>query len=225
MNSRHEVPQVVLLGGGIESTLLVKQLLAAGAAVIPVHVRCGLLWEECEARYIRRFCRANACPLLAPLLEIDRPCAELLGGHWGLTRTGIPRAGEPASRLEIPERNWTLLCTVAPRFARWPELHLVMGTTADNSYSDGTRAFFDGCERTLSEQLGRPVRIRTPLIRDDKSAVIRQADRETLALSFSCIDPQGELHCGRCYKCGRRRAAFRKAGVEDPTVYAGPPDS
>jgi 7-cyano-7-deazaguanine synthase len=220
MISPREVPQVVMLGGGIESTLLVKQLLAAGHEVIPVHVRCGLLWEECEARYIRRFCEANACPSLAPLVEIERPCAELLGGHWGLTGTGVPRAGEAASRLEIPQRNWTLLGTVAPRFARWPELHLVMGTTADNSYSDGTRAFFDGCERRLTEELGRPVRIWTPLIRDDKSAVIRQAGRETLALSFSCIDPQGDLHCGRCYKCGKRRAAFRKAGVEDPTVYA-----
>src|SRR5262249_30259576 len=155
--------------------LLVKQLLAAGKAVVPVHVRCGLLWEECEARYIRRFCQANACPSLAPLVEIEWPCPELLGGHWGLTGNGVPRAGEAASRLESPKRTGTLVGTVAPRFAQWPQLHLVMGTTADNSYNDGTRAFFDGCERRLAEELGKPVRIWTPLIRDDKSAVIRQA--------------------------------------------------
>jgi 7-cyano-7-deazaguanine synthase len=225
MTAPHEVPQVVMLGGGIESTLLVKQLLAAGEAVIPVHVRCGLRWEDCEARYIRRFCQTNACHLLAPLVEMEQSCPELLGGHWGLTGADIPRAGEAASRLEIPERNWTLLGTVAPRFARLPELHLVMGTTADNSYSDGTRVFFDDCECTLSAQLGKPVRIRTPLIEADKSTVIWMADRETLALSFSCIDPQRDLHCGRCIKCGRRQAAFRKAGVEDPTLYAAPPDS
>jgi 7-cyano-7-deazaguanine synthase len=215
---------VVLLGGGIESTLLVKQLLRSGVPVLPMHVRCGLRWEDCEALYIRRFCQANACAGLLPLVEIEAACAELLEGHWSVTGSRIPRAGDAPSSLEIPERNWTLLDTVARRLPDLTELHLVLGTTADNSYSDGTRGFFDGCERTLTAQLGKPVRIETPLIRADKSQVIRQADRETLALSFSCIDPQNDRHCGRCYKCGRRRAAFRKAGVDDPTIYANPSD-
>jgi 7-cyano-7-deazaguanine synthase len=220
MSAADEVPLVVMLGGGVESTLLVKQLLTAGQTVIPVHVRCGLHWEDCEALYIRGFLTANKSPRLLPLVEVPVACGDLLHRHWALTGDNIPKAGEPASRLEIPQRNWTLLSTAAALFPELPELTLVMGTTADNSYSDGTRQFFDDSEQTLTQQLGRPVRILTPLIREDKSRVIRQADRETLALSFSCIDPMNDLHCGRCYKCGKRQAAFRKAGVEDPTIYA-----
>jgi 7-cyano-7-deazaguanine synthase len=132
----------------------------------------------------------------------------------------IPRAGDPPLALEIPQRNLTLLGTAAARLSHLPRLHLVMGTTADNRFSDGTREFFDRCEQSLTLELGRPVSVLTPLIRADKTQVIRQADRETLALSFSCLDPHNDHHCGVCYKCGRRKAAFRQAGVEDPTVYA-----
>ena len=54
-------------------------------------------------------------------------------------------SGRPQS-LEIPLRNLSLLTTAAAHFAHLPELHLAMGTTADNHFSDGSRAFFDACE-------------------------------------------------------------------------------
>ena len=64
------------------------------------------------------------------------------------------------------------------------------------------------------------MRVLTPLIGLNKTQVIRKSDAATLAQSFSCVSPVGELHCGQCIKCGRRQAAFRAAGVRDPTVYA-----
>ncbi|HTI52151.1 MAG TPA: 7-cyano-7-deazaguanine synthase, partial [Planctomycetaceae bacterium] len=98
---------------------------------------------------------------------------------------------------------------------------LALGTTADNCYRDGSRDYFDRCEEILTLEAGRPVRVLTPLIGLNKTQVIQQSDRETLALSFSCVHPRNEEHCGECIKCGRRRAAFRAAGVEDPTRYGG----
>ncbi len=222
MSSPPEHPLVVLLGGGIESTLLVKQFLAAGKTVWPVYQHWGLRWEDVERTYARRFCQANACARLHPLTEVRHSHRDALGGHWALTGVQVPRAGDPAHCLEIPLRNLTLLRTAAARLSQLPELNLVMGTTADNHFSDGSREFFDRCEQQLTLEFHRPVRVLTPLIQADKSQVIRQADQETLALSFSCIDPQADLHCGVCYKCGRRKEAFRTAGVADPTVYANP---
>ncbi len=220
MSSPAAVPLVVLFGGGIESTTLVKRFLGEGKAVWPVYQHWGLRWEDCELAFSRRFCRACACERLHPLMEIRCSTPDAVKGHWAVTGGKVPRAGDPAGALEIPLRNLTLLTNAAFRLARLPELHLVMGTTADNHFSDGSRAFFDACERLLALQFSRPVRILTPLIGADKSQVIRQADRAALALSFSCLDPRDGLHCGACYKCGRRQAAFRQAGVEDPTVYA-----
>jgi 7-cyano-7-deazaguanine synthase len=215
-----EVPLVVLFGGGIESTTLLKRFLAERKTVLPVYQHWGLRWEDAELSSSRRFCRACACAHLHPLKEVRCSPPDALAGHWALTGANVPRAGDPPQALEIPLRNLTLLTTAAFHLRGLPELQLVMGTTADNHFSDGSRAFFDACERLLALQFCRPVRILTPLLGADKSQVIRQADPEALALSFSCLDPQKGLHCGGCYKCGRRRAAFRQVGIQDPTPYA-----
>lgn len=220
MSSSIEVPLVVLFGGGVESTTLVKRLLGEGRTVWPLYQHWGLHWEDCELAYARRFCKANECCRLARLIVVRYPHRDVLSAQWMVTGANIPRAGDPPGALKIPLRNLTLLTTAAGELTQLPELHLVMGTTADNSFSDGSREYFDICERLLKLEFQRPVSILTPLIHDDKTRVIQQSDPESLALSFSCLDPKADLHCGVCYKCGRRKEAFRKAGVKDPTVYA-----
>ena len=213
-------PVAVLLGGGVESTALVRRFLDEGRSVVPVHVHCGLIWDDCETRYVRRFCGAVAAPHLAPLVEIRLPLDGFLPGHWAVTGCNVPRAGAPAADLEIPLRNLTLLSFALHATKAREVATLAVGTTADNCYRDGSRTYFDKCEELLSLEAGRPVRVLTPLIGLNKTQVIRAADPAILALSFSCVDPQGDLHCGQCIKCGRRQAAFRSAGVADPTVYA-----
>jgi len=225
--AKHAGPVAVMLGGGVESTVLVKRFLADGFDVVPIHVHCGLIWDDCESRYVRRFCDANAAPTLAPLVEIRLPLHDFLKGHWTVTGVDVPQAGAAASDLEIPLRNLTLLSFAlhslrqrgAPA-AETGEVTLALGTTVDNCYRDGSRAYFDKCEEIFSLDAGRPVRVLTPLIGLNKTQVIRNSDAATLALSFSCVNPANDLHCGQCIKCGRRQASFRAASVADPTRYA-----
>ena len=242
-------PVAVLLGGGVESTALVKRFLSEGRTVVPVHVHCGLIWDDCETRYVQRFLESNAGTGLAPLVEIRLPLDDFLRGHWTVTGVNVPKAGASSADLEIPLRNLTLLsfalhrlrqlrndddAAVLPR-PRGDNAHpatspaaagvytLALGTTADNCFRDGSRAYFDKCEEVLSLDAGCPVRVLTPFMGLNKAQVIRNSDATTLEQSFSCVSPTGELHCGQCIKCGRRRAAFHAAGVRDPTVYANPP--
>jgi 7-cyano-7-deazaguanine synthase len=211
----------VLFGGGIESTALVRHFLREGATVLPVHVHCGLIWDDCETAFARRFLAANAGDRLLPLREIRLPLHDFLGNHWAVTGVNVPRSGSRAADLEIPLRNLTLLSFALHRLRDVAEPTLALGTTADNCYRDGSREYFDRCEEVLSLEAGQPVRILTPLIGFNKTQVIRQSDADTLALSFSCVHPVGGRHCGECIKCGRRRASFDAAGVDDPTDYAG----
>jgi 7-cyano-7-deazaguanine synthase len=213
-------PVAVLLGGGIESTALVRQFLAAGATVVPVHVHCGLIWDDTESLFIERFLAANAGDLLRPLREIRLPLGGFLGQHWAVTGVGVPAAGAASADLEIPLRNLTLLGFALHRLHDLTPVTMALGTTADNCYRDGSRAYFDRCEELLSLEAGRPVQIVTPLITRSKTQVIRQSDAETLRHSFSCVHPNRNQHCGQCIKCGRRQGAFRAAGIDDPTVYA-----
>jgi 7-cyano-7-deazaguanine synthase len=212
-------PVAVLLGGGVESTALVRRFVAAGDQVVPVHIHCGLIWDACELGFIRRFIAANASDRLHPLREIRLPLRDFLDGHWAVTGIGVPGAGAPSSDLEIPLRNLTLLSFALHAVKDIADVRLALGTTADNCYRDGSREYFNRCESVLSLEAGRPVRILTPLIALSKTDVIRQSDAQTLALSFSCVNPRDGKHCGQCIKCGRRQAAFRNAGVADPTEY------
>lgn len=211
---------VVLAGGGIETAALIPELLAAGAGVIPLHVRCGLRWEAHESAALRRCCARLAQPALKPIVEIEYPLRDLLAEHWGVSGDGIPDEDDDPGRLEIPLRNITLLTAAAIRFRDMPDLVLATGTTADNHFGDGSRAFFDGCEALLGMAMRRRVRVLTPFIHLTKTQIVRQSDVAALAASWSCVDPRGDEHCGRCIKCGRRQAAFRAAGVADPTIYA-----
>jgi 7-cyano-7-deazaguanine synthase len=227
-------PVAVLLGGGVESTALVRRFLAEGRTVVPVHVHCGLIWDDCETRYVQRFLDFNAGTALSSLIEIRLPLDDFLRGHWTVTGVNVPRTGASSADLEIPLRNLTLLSFALHRLRQMrngeahpaaltavtSEYALALGTTADNCYRDGSRAYFNKCEEVLSLDAGCRVRLLTPLIGMNKTQVIRSSDAATLAQSFSCVNPTGDLHCGQCIKCGRRQAAFGAAGVNDPTVYA-----
>lgn len=210
----------VLFGGGIESTALVRRFLDEGNEVVPVRIHCGLIWDDCESQFARRFLAANACDRLRPLREIRLPLHDFLGEHWAVTGRNIPRSGAAAAELEIPLRNLTLLGFAFQLVRGEADLVLALGTTADNCYHDGSREYFDRCQKVLSLEAGCDVSILTPLIHLNKTEVIQQSDEEALRLSFSCVNPNAGRHCGHCIKCGRRKASFQAAGVIDPTDYA-----
>ncbi|MEI6667168.1 MAG: 7-cyano-7-deazaguanine synthase [Acidobacteriota bacterium] len=215
---------IVLAGGGIETAALIPALLGAGAVVTPLRVRCGFGWERHESAALRRCCARLARPNLQPIVEVEYGLADVLASHWGITGRGIPTSTDDPALLEIPLRNITLLTAAATHFRDAPELVMATGTTSDNHFGDGSRAFFDASETLLSMATQMRVRVLTPFIEMSKTQVIQQADLAVLAASWSCIDPDGDQQCGRCIKCGRRRAAFLTAGVIDPTRYAAGDD-
>lgn len=220
----------VMLGGGVESTALVDRCLRRGQVVCPVHVHCGLLWDDAEAEHVNSFCRdrRRQTANLLELVDIRISLAGFLGDHWAQSGDEFPRAGDSSNRLEIPLRNLLLLGLAVhrlkrhPAFESVPELVLATGTTADNHFADGSRDYFDRCEPLLSLEAHKPVRISTPWIASHKADVIRESGPDVLALSFSCVAPMGLRHCGRCVKCDTRRQAFREANRIDPTDYAMP---
>src|SRR6478736_3489681 len=98
MTPSNPVPVVVMLGGGVESTKLVRDFLEAGTTVIPLHISCGLIWDACESEHIHRFLKAQNSPLLQPLIEFSVSLAGFLGNHWAVTGKQVPAADDPSSR-------------------------------------------------------------------------------------------------------------------------------
>lgn len=73
--------------------------------------------------------------------------------------------------------------------------------------------------------------ISAPLITYDKDKVVELGEKLGVPWeytyscyaghSFKIVDGRKlPVHCGRCSNCGRRKLAFKAAGVDDPSVYA-----
>ncbi len=210
----------LLLSGGLDSCILLGHLLERGHHVQPFYVCCGLAWEAEERTAARRFLGSLEQPRLADLVELDLPLADVYGGHWSVTGRDVPQANTPDEAVYLPGRN--ALLTI--KAALWCYLHgieqLALAVLRSNPFSDATGEFFREFETALGRAISGRIHIVRPLAKLDKCDVMRLGRHLPLELSFSCIAPVEGLHCGECNKCAERRAAFRLAGMTDPTLYA-----
>src|SRR6266702_2059055 len=69
----------VLASGGLDSAILVAELLCQGRAVHPIYVRSGLAWEPTEEVHLRRFLDTLTSPAPQPLTALHGVHAIALG--------------------------------------------------------------------------------------------------------------------------------------------------
>jgi 7-cyano-7-deazaguanine synthase len=213
----------VLASGGIDSSVLIAELLERRARVVPIYVRGGLRWEQAELEHLRRFLAAIARTGLEPLQLLDQPVGDVYGKHWSTGGARVPAGDSPDAAVFLPGRNLFLITKTAV----WCALHqvpsLALAVLRSNPFPDSTPEFFASLERLIERSLGTRVRLLRPLGTLDKVEVVRRGGGLPLALTWSCINPVGERSCGACNKCAERRAGFRSAGLHDPTPYVHGP--
>jgi len=211
----------VLVSGGLDSAALVHALLQTGSRVVPCYLHGGLRWETAEMYWLARLLGAMRCARLASLETVRLPLRAFYGGsHWSLTGRGVPGPRSRDAAVYLPGRNLLLVSAAAIRLAPRRVATFALGTLGGNPFRDATPRFFRQLAACLTQALGTPIHIVTPLAGLRKPAVIRSISGLPLALTFSCLRPRGLRHCGRCNKCAERQRAFRRARVADPTGYA-----
>lgn len=209
-----------LLSGGVDSAALVDRLLRQGSRVCPLYVRFGLRWERAELYWIRRLLKAMRASGLEPLAVVDAPLDSLYGSHWSISGGRVPGRRSADRAVYLPGRN-VLLASYAAIFCAGQGVSTIAwGILKSNPFGDASPRFFAELGRCLSQALGRRIRLVAPLRAMRKGDVIRMAHGVPLALTYSCLQPQGRVHCGRCNKCAERARAFLSAHVSDPTIYA-----
>ena len=220
MSSSIASPTCALVSGGLDSAALLHRLLAQGRRVQPLYVREGLRWEGAELRWLRRWLAALRTQRLAPLLIADLPLTGLYRGHWSRTGRGTPGSRSADAAVYLPGRN-VLLLAAAGLVCAQRRLHTIaLGILQGNPFGDASPRFLRTMGLSLTQALRHPIRILAPLRSLRKAALIRSSADVPLALTFSCLNPRGDRHCGRCNKCAERRRAFSEARLPDPTVYA-----
>lgn len=208
----------VLVGGGLDSAVLVGELSRQARRVVPIAIRQGLRWEPVERYWLRRFLRALRAPSVEPLVVLDLPVRDVYGTHWSTGGREVPDAVAPDQAVYLPGRNLLLIAKAAVYCVQQRIGTLALGTLAGNPFADAQPRFFRLYEQLIRQALGAPLRIIRPYAHLDKAAVIRRGHGMPLACTFSCLRPIGHRHCGRCNKCRERRNAFRTAGLPDPAI-------
>lgn len=219
-----QIARMGVLVGGLDSCVLTAEMTRTCALVIPLYIRAGLVWEECELRAVRRFLSALDSPALAPLQVLHLPLDDLYGRHWALTGRGVPEAGSPAQAVEMIGRNLMLLAK-ALVFAALHSLDaLALAILRGNPFPDAQPKFLQNLSALTEAAVGRRVQILTPFAALTKAEVVARGRTLPLELTWSCLTPDNGLQCGRCNKCHERQCGFRMAGAVDHTAYAHPLD-
>jgi 7-cyano-7-deazaguanine synthase len=209
----------VLASGGVDSSVLLAELAAAGRRVFPIYVRTGLLWEDAELHWLRRFLAVGPFEGCEPLRVFELPVGDLYGAHWSVTGSGTPGFESALDSNYLPGRNLLLLAKVAV-FCELERIGAIaLAPLADNPFPDGRPGFFRAFEEVAAIAFDRRIKIEIPFRSLQKVDIIRRGRQWPLHLTFSCIRPVGIEHCGDCTKCAERQHGFAAAGVEDRTHY------
>jgi 7-cyano-7-deazaguanine synthase len=211
----------VLTSGGLDSAILLAESLHVYPSVYPLFIREGLAWEGAELQHLRRFLAAVRCLVLQPLTVLHMPVTDLYEGHWSVTGRAIPGADTPDDAVFLPGRNVLFLAKAMV----WCHLHAVkavaVAVLASNPFPDATPSFFNDFQAVVNRAIGGKVEVLRPYAQLTKREVMRRGEGLPLELTFSCINPRNNRHCGKCNKCDERQQAFSESGLIDPTEYGG----
>lgn len=216
---------VVLLSGGIDSTVLLAKLVSEGRSVLAMGVDYGQR-HRCEIDAARAVCkhfgvkyRLADLRTLAPFFGKN----SLTDSDVSVYEGAYDEAGMKTT--VVPARN-LILISLATAWAIAEKCD-----TIAYAAHDGDHTIYPDCRPEFAEKLDAVVQIsdwhrvclERPFVAMNKAEIVRLGAElnAPLELTWSCYNG-GKAHCGKCSTCVERREAFRDAGVPDPTIYVNP---
>jgi 7-cyano-7-deazaguanine synthase len=224
---------VILLSGGLDSATCLAVARAAGR-------ECHALSFDYGQRHRGELLRARriATALGAASHRVVKLDLAAFGGSALTDRSiAIPK-GRSVARMAkeipvtyVPARNLVMLsvATALAETLEATELYIGANAIDYSGYPDCRPPFLRAFEKvaragTKAGVEGRALKIRAPLLRLKKAAIIRLGTRlgVPFRITQSCYDPVRGRACGRCDSCVLRRRGFEEAGLPDPTPYLPP---
>ena len=134
----------------------------------------------------------------------------------------LKKSSETASSVWVPARN-TVFTSIAASYAESIGAEIIIvgwDKEEANTFPDNSKEYLESFNELL--KIGSPtdIEIKAPAINLDKDEIVKLGyDVEApMELSYSCYKGL-EKHCGVCESCMRRKRGFKKAGIEDLTIY------
>ena len=212
---------VVLLSGGLDSTVTLAQSIDDGNETTALSFRYG-------QRHTRELDSAKA---VADHYEIEHRVIDIdlssfrssLIGHSKDIEVDRKNIGSDIPDTYVPSRNMIMMSIAAGLCESIGASAIYIGATAVDysGYPDCRKEFFDAFERMMKEGTkagaeGNSIMIRTPLLDMSKSDIVKRGKKlnAPLHLTWSCYEG-GEKACGHCDSCILRSKGFREAGYKD----------
>ena len=220
---------VALVSGGLDSMVSAALAVEAGQRLLALSIDYNQ----------RHRVELAAAGRIAATLGAERHVVlpldlSAFGGSALTADIAVPKGGvEPGIPVTyVPARN-TIFLSLALGWAEAAgarDLYIGVNALDYSGYPDCRPEFITAFEdlaelATKAGAEGGRFRIQAPLQHMTKADIVREGVRLGLdmGLSWSCYDPQGDLHCGLCDSCRLRSKGFQEAGVADPTRYAAAP--
>ncbi len=221
----HKPLSVVLMSGGMDSTVTAAIAIEWGFEVAGLHITYKQRTQERELKAFNDICthyRINK----KLIVSIDH--LKEIGGS-ALTQIGIEVEKADLSRKEIPTtyvpfRNGNLLA-IATSWAEVLRANAIFigAVEADSSgYPDCRQSFFEAYETAINfgTKPETKLKIITPVITFSKKDIVLKGTELNVPfhLTWSCYR-ENEIACGECDSCALRLRGFSQAGIEDPIPY------
>lgn len=218
---------IVLLSGGMDSTVLVGHLLEIGHTVDTLaldygqrHRRELTAAADVAGHYGVRFDVVDLTAVGRMLTgsALTDPNIPVPHGHY---------AHESMRATVVPNRNAILVMAAAGvAVARHAQYVATAVHAGDHPiYPDCRPDFITAVDQTvrLATAGYGDVHVVAPFVWYTKAQIAALGARlgAPFGKSWSCYEG-GDTHCGRCGTCVERREAFADANLIDPTVYADP---
>ncbi len=234
MRSYHSMKSIVLLSGGMDSTLSATIARRDSAqnersSVAALHLNYRHRTERRELKAFEDVC--NGARNLERLV-VDIEFLRTIGGSsltdpsMDVTKANLASVGIPSSYVSF--RNGNIPCGLLAVAASWAEViganAIYIGAVEEDSsgYPDCRRIFFDAFERTieLGTKPGSNIRILTPVIHLHKREIVQESVRLSAPIeaTWSCYQSE-DIACGVCDSCALRLRGFAEAGIADPISY------
>ncbi len=213
---------VLVYSGGLDSTVLLYHLRAAGHSLRALSVDYG-------QRHRRELaCAAGICADLGiPHAVADLSALGPLLSGSSLTSPEIPVAEghythESMKSTVVPNRNMILLAVATGHALSTGARQVAYAAhRGDHTiYPDCRPEFADAMAAAMALADWEQVELARPFVDWSKEDIVRRGAElgVPFARTWSCYQGK-ERHCGRCGTCIERREAFDLAGIEDPTGY------
>ena len=216
---------VVALSGGLDSATLLYHLGAEGHTLRALSVDYG---QRHGGRELARAARLASDGGAVEWRKLDLTALAGFFGRNALTdlSVGVPDGayapGTPAITA-VPNRNMVLLSVALSWAIATGSSAVAIGAHAGDGtpYPDCRPEFAAAMDAAARLCHAPPVEVWAPFAGWSKAEIVRRGAELGVPFerTWSCYR-EGPIHCGGCGTCFDRRAAFRSAGIPDPTDYA-----